>query len=200
MRDVKDCTSCSKPTDNQEFNCPPKMADGRHFTDYRPRCTFNSRSNYMVADPKSVNGFKTPPLNSYDLRQYMIENSEALMEMNREIAFQRNMCGPCTDRPSGSVYQGTMLPEQTMVTCDKNACSISLNDARGLGVGRQYNTNTKNGTSSFDARRQNAHPESCCASVFDDTQYYPVDGKIMDNYGRMAIPGGGKPLSGTSRT
>ena len=196
MIDVKDCTSCSKPSDNKEFNCPPRMADGRHFTDYRPRCTFNSRANYMIADPKHANGFKSPPLNSYDLRQYMIENSEALMGMNREMAFQRNMCGPCTETPS--VEHGTMLPEQTMVTCDKNACSISLNDPRGLGVGRQYNS--KGNTLSFDARRKKKNPESCCASVSDDAQYYPVDRIVADNYGRLAVPGGGKPLRGTSRT
>ena len=199
MTNVKDCTSCTKPSDNQEFNCPPKMSDGRHFTDYRPRCAMNSRSNYVIADPRHKHGYTSPPLNSYDFRQYMIEKGEQLMEMNREGAFQRNMCGPCMSNPTVDV--GTMLPEQTMITCDKNACSIGLNDATGLGVGRQYYTegNGKNSTS-FDARRQKKEPESCCARRSDDFQYYPMDGRVMDDYGRMAVPGGGKPVRGTSRT
>lgn len=201
MATVKDCMTCSKPSDNQEFNCPPKMSDGRHFTDYRPRCALNSRSNYMIADPKQKHGFTSPPLNSYDFRQYMIEKGEKLIEMNRESAFQRNMCGPCVSNPTVDV--GTMLPEQTVVTCNKSACSVGLNDAAGLGLGRQYYTEGKKKDKdgmSFDARRQKNEPESCCARRSDDLQYYPFDGKVMDDYGRVAVPGGGKPLRGTSRT
>lgn len=198
MMDVKDCTSCSKPTDNKEFNCPPRMSDGRHFTDYRPRCAFNSISNYIIKDPKGKNGFISPPLNSYDFRQYMMHNSEALMKMNREIAFTKNMCGPCVENPSVDI--GTMLPEQTQITCDQNACEITLNDAQGLGMGRQYFTRPPQDGATFDMRRQHKEPESCCANGSDDLQYFPVHGKVKDDYGRMAIPGGGKPLHGTSRT
>ncbi len=199
MTTIKDCTTCSKPSDNKEFNCPPKMADGRHFTDYRPRCALNSRANYALADPQSAHGYSMPPLNSYDFRQYMIEKGESLINMNREAAFQRNMCGPCYENPTANI--GTMLPEQTMVTCDKNACSISLNDPRGLGLGREYITEEEHiFPSTFDTRRQKKEPESCCASGKEDMMYYPVNGLVMDDYGRMAVPGGGKPLHGTSRT
>ena len=31
-------SKCSKTTNNKYFNCPPRMDDGRHFTDYRPNC------------------------------------------------------------------------------------------------------------------------------------------------------------------
>lgn len=195
---VKDCKLCTKPSDNQEFNCPPKMSDGRHFTDYRPRCALNSRSNYVINDPKEKHGFTSPPLNSYDFRQYMIEKGEMLIEMNRENAFQRNMCGPCMSDPTVDV--GTMLPEQTMITCNKNACTVGLNDPKGLGLGRQYDTEGDNHNNSFDARRQRKVPGSCCANRSDDIQYYPVNGKVMSDYGRLAVPGGGKPLQGTSRT
>ena len=33
---------CYKTTNNKYFNCPPRMSDGRHFTDYRPVCDVNN--------------------------------------------------------------------------------------------------------------------------------------------------------------
>ena len=39
--------SCHKTSDNKHFDCPPRMDDGRHFTDYRSNCHINNlvRSN-----------------------------------------------------------------------------------------------------------------------------------------------------------
>ena len=35
-------SDCFKTSDNKHFGCPPRMADGRHFTDYRPSCHINN--------------------------------------------------------------------------------------------------------------------------------------------------------------
>ena len=35
---------CKKTSNNKYFNCPPRMDDGRHFTDYRP----NDRVNNLI--------------------------------------------------------------------------------------------------------------------------------------------------------
>ena len=40
-------STCYKTSDNKFMDCPPRMADGRHFTDYRPNCHTN---NLLRAD------------------------------------------------------------------------------------------------------------------------------------------------------
>ena len=30
------------PSNNKYFDCPPRMSDGRNFTDYRPSCDVNN--------------------------------------------------------------------------------------------------------------------------------------------------------------
>lgn len=190
MKEVESCEVCTKPTDNKKFNCPPRMSDGRHFTNYLPRCS-NFRNAFMVEDDT---GFQFPPPNSYDFRQYLIHNGEKIMQTNREEAFQRNMCGPCSIDPS------TMLPEQTKITCDANSCKVSLNDSKGLGQGRVYQTDeAPQQSTSFDERRQAKIPKSCCTTPMDNANFYPLDGKIEDNYGRLTVPGGGKPLHVSDR-
>ena len=52
--------SCAnRTTDNKHFHCPPRMDDGRHFTDYRSNCHFNNlvRANNAV-------------MNSHDYRMF----------------------------------------------------------------------------------------------------------------------------------
>lgn len=197
MKQLDNCDSCTKPTNNAYFNCPPRMSDGRHFTNYQPKCS-NFRNIFMIEEDK---GFKYPPANSYDHRQYLIHNGEKLMELNREEAFQKNMCGPCSIDPS------TMLPEQTKIACNANSCKVELNDTRGLGQGRKYQTQNnkpdvkreKISNSSFEEKKQAHIPKSCCTSSLDDANYYPLDGKIEDDYGRLSIPSGGIPLRASDR-
>ncbi len=195
MMELESCDVCTKPTDNRKLNCPPRMADGRHFTDYRPRCALNSRSTYVIKDVRNKDPMdvKMPPNNSYDLRQYLIQNGEKLMHMNREEAFVRNMCGPCTINPS------TMLPEQTMVTCDKQICRTNLNDANGLGQGRNFFTQGQERGGALDPRRMKDDPKSCCVTPEDDYEFYPINATIEEDYGRLTMPSGGKPLRASDR-
>lgn len=97
---------------NEIFDCPPRMDDGRLFTSYYPRCFTNLERK-----------------NSYDYRQYMINNAIDIMEKNRHM----KSCGPCM-KPFNI---GTMLPEESIVKCDKNTCRVVINDPNGLGQGRQ---------------------------------------------------------------
>ena len=55
---------CHKTSNNKYFNCPPRMDDGRHFTDYRPSCHVNNlvRSNNAV-------------LNSHEYRMFLTHNA-----------------------------------------------------------------------------------------------------------------------------
>ena len=190
MQEVESCDVCERPTDSKHFNCPPRMSDGRHFTDYAPKCT-NFRNAFMIEDKNG--DYKFPPANSFDFRQYLIHNGEKIMDMNRENAFQRNMCGPCSIDPS------TMLPEQTKVVCNENTCKVTLNNSQGLGQGRLYETKGQK-PSVFDERRQAKIPKNCCTSMMDNNNFYPLDNKIKDEYGRIAIPSGGSPLHISDRT
>ena len=116
-------SSANRTTDNKHFHCPPRMDDGRHFTDFRSNCHFNNlvRANNAV-------------MNSHDYRMFLTNNARGLMELNRSYACQKNGCGP---RP-GKEQPSTMLPEQTMQICNNKSCNVEFVNKNGLGQGRKY--------------------------------------------------------------
>lgn len=185
---IDECKECVRTSDSKFFNCPPRMSDGRHFTDFRPRCVMNTVQNNT---------------NSYEHRQYLIHNAETLMNTMREQAYKENVCGPCVE----PFKQGTMLPEQSTVECNANFCKVSNANPAGLGQGRSYNGAgyTSPQEQAFLAKREaenrrlmQANP-NCCVPYSDDIQYYPLDGNVAEEFERFAVPGGGVPLTGTSR-
>lgn len=105
-------------------SCPMRMADGRTFTDYQPRCARNDGWQQLFGQQ----------LNSYDLRQYLISNADQLMQANRTVASCGAQCAPCKTPWN----KGTMLPESSMVKCNAQTCSIAAGDPFGLGQGRDY--------------------------------------------------------------
>jgi len=111
------------PSNNKYFDCPPRMHDGRNFTDYRPSCDVNNQ--YVV------NG---NVLTSYEYRMYLTKNAVNLMDQNRQNACDKNCCGPCM--PPYDI--GTMLPEKNLVKCNKSTCEMGLSYDTGLGTGRVY--------------------------------------------------------------
>lgn len=185
---LQSCDECTNTTNNRYFDCPPRMSDGRHFTDYRTNCHLNSKHVLDSYDNKSA-------FSSHDYRQYLIKNGEKLMDINRENVFKENKCGTCDNN--------TMLPPQTNIMCDDQKCKVVLNAKHGLGQGRQYESskfNVKMGENKQKEMSVKKPITSCCSTKFDDLQFYPMDGVIEEGYGRYASPGGGIPLSGTSRT
>ena len=98
-------------SNNKYFNCPPRMADGRHFTDYRPNCDLNQFSN----------------VTSNEYRNNLINNAESIMENNRKLIIKKLLC-KCVE----GYDVGTMLPEQTNVVCDAEKCQLMMNNADGL--------------------------------------------------------------------
>jgi len=172
------CSECERESDNKHFQCPPKMADGRAFTDYKTRCGVQSTLMHDKA------------MNSYELRQYLINNAEALMQQNRDYAEKVNACGPCMQ----PWHQGTMLPEQSMVRCNESTCSVSTNDPYGLGQGRDYGiTNDNQFLAKMQARddKMRTHTANGCTGYDDDLKYFPVTPVAEERY---AIPGGGAPF------
>ena len=100
-------SSCYKTSNNKYTNCPPRMDDGRHFTDYRPNCHVNNlvRANNAM-------------LNSHQYRMFLQHNGQKLMNLNRTYSCQKNCCGPCMN----PYNNGTMLQEQSRRSCNKENC------------------------------------------------------------------------------
>ena len=124
-------SECYKTSDNKYSDCPPRMSDGRHFTDYRP----SNQLELLVAADNSAH-------NSFQYRQFLQHNGKELMGMNRQVAVRNNGCSNCATAKQGveGFDNGTMLPEKYMQTCDANGCNVKLNFAGGVGTGRQYYT------------------------------------------------------------
>lgn len=186
-----DCDPCDSTSDNRSFNCPARMADGRHFTDYRPRCAQHFRD---VGDNEKF-------VTSFDRRQYLIHNAEEIMVMNAKRAQKLNACGPCV----APYNRGTMLPEQSIQKCDKRGCSFKLDEPQGLGLGRDYGElpEVTQARVSFLERkvaeqREMADSRRCCSKPVDDVAYYPLDGRMPER-SRLAVTGSGRPLDGGDR-
>lgn len=176
-------SACVKDSDNGAFLCPPRMSDGRHFTDYTPRCI---RHFALQSSDK--------PMNSYELRQFTIANAEKMMDKNRQDATKKNECGPCTN----PWFQGTMLPEQTVTKCDASTCKTVVNNPNGLGLGRDYGTPLDNEFISKMEAKNMGMKESTnkCTSSYDDLGYFPYSqefsGSLLPE--RLSVPSGGKPF------
>ena len=93
-------SSCYKASNNKYSKCPPRMDDGRHFTDYRPNTFINSSERYS-------NGIVT----GEDYREYLQNNAVKIMNSNSQESWKINGCGPCknlclgideTNRPGNS--------------------------------------------------------------------------------------------------
>ena len=91
------CTSKCNNTSNNKFpKCPPRMDDGRHFTNYQPNCYVNN----LLQENNGLH-------NSFQTRMFLTHNATQMMELNRKEACSKNCCGPC--QPPYDL--GTMMPE-----------------------------------------------------------------------------------------
>ena len=176
--------SCFKSSDNKNFQCPPRMADGRHFTDYRP-------SNFINDLIRADNNIS----NSLHYRVFLQQNANALMDKHRQVACQLNCCGPCDITKEG-FESGTMLPEQYKFVTDGRIGKMVLNDVNGLGTGRQYytfgrpNENCSNLPSAWPIDQG----INQCASPMDRFNYLG-DIQPTPTGMRQAVPGGGEVMS-----
>lgn len=118
--------SCCTDTNNK--TCPSKMADGRAFTDYRPRCHVNAELFNNLVKNNIIQS-------SYESRMYLQNNAEKIIDNDRDNAIQRLYpCAPCKRNFNDS---GTMLPEKYIVRCDATTCYRTEFDPNGLGDGRK---------------------------------------------------------------
>lgn len=180
--------ACTRASDNGAWGCPARMADGRLFTDYRPRCAIQLQ-------------FQGPMVGSYDYRQYLTQNGLALREAARDKARQAAQCGPC----KGPFEVSTMLPEADKFVCDKMSCQRVTASPGGLGTGRAYTTGGPSAweVAANDVRKRNAAQAgaqpNCCACG-QAPAYYPMRhssiAAMQQQDVRWAVPGAGAALSG----
>jgi len=184
-----ECKSCEKPSNNQYANCPPRMADGRMFTDYRPRCI----ANFSIPGMNEIPGNYDLP-NSFEYRQYLIKNASDIMQKNEQTSYALNSCAPCVN----PYMEGTMLAEQRIVSCDASTCKFSQKDPNGLGMGRDYGYPSSDAAkTAFLASKQaqqTYQPDNCCRTRADDLGVYGYnyDG-VDDMMVRPAVPSGAPP-------
>jgi hypothetical protein len=168
---------CYKTSNNKHFGCPPRMDDARHFTDYRPSCHINN----IIRTGNNV-------LNSFQYRNFLINNADELMNLNRDYACQKNCCGPCKE-PYHSI---NTLPEVNRVKCNSQNCELLAYDPNGLGQGRAYNDEEEK----CDNVGQPNVNTNGCAKPKDNMAYYSSQTDYKDNINRNAVPGGGTMMSG----
>ena len=172
-------SSCYKTSNNKYTNCPPRMDDGRHFTDYRPNCHVNNlvRANNAM-------------LNSHQYRMFLQHNGNKLMSLNRTYACQKNCCGPCNPK-------STMLPEQSIQQCNNRSCNTDFVNQNGLGIGRRYDTNSQE-CGNWPENMPVGQPSNCCADTNSLFNYYnQIDSKAQgDLISRNTVPSGGNAMGG----
>tara|TARA_B100001057_G_scaffold484891_1_gene563700 strand:- start:995 stop:1558 length:564 start_codon:yes stop_codon:yes gene_type:complete len=179
-------STCFKTSDNKHFGCPPRMADGRHFTDYRPNCHVND----LVKADNNIS-------NSFQFRQFLQQNGDALMDRNRQLACEKNCCGPCDNSFDG--FADTMLPEKYMFVTDGRIGKMVMHHPNGVGTGRKYFTFQQD-SDCKDLPNAWPNKKNNCISPLDNFAYLgnmtnePVSQE--ENCDRVAVPGGGDMLSG----
>lgn len=166
--------NCNRTTDNKHFDCPPRMADGRHFTDYRPECYVND----LIRADNGVN-------NNFQWRNFLTQNAEQLMDLNRQHACQKNCCGNC----ASPFNVGTMVPEVNKFVCNSGTCRLIQGDPNGLGTGRVYSNQGTECPNLPSAWPQNS-PDVCVPPKMAGN-YYPLDQGTYATIQRQAVPGGG---------
>lgn len=105
---------CDKTSNNKYFNCPPRMADGRQFTDYRPNCYVNNLLRY-----------NNRTMSSYEYRQFLINNGSELMKINNLYTTQKNSCEPCN---------APQIDNQTICAYNQSFGACGVNNPNGIGL------------------------------------------------------------------
>ena len=173
---------CKYASNNKYFHCPPRMADGRHFTDYRPNCDLQNETAVRK-------------MNSNEYRNWLSINASEIIKNNQNTAFMKNGCGPC--KTPFSI--GTMLPEQTKVVCEDNVCRWIVTDIDGLGQGRELSMEPNSTLDQqFSSIVKREDDPNCCGTPSEVFNYYgdlikPKNSEYLD---RTTAQDGGEAMHG----
>ena len=117
--------------ENNIKNCPLRMSDGRHFTNYEPRCIRNAYLNNLLTENKMTNS-------SYEQRLFLQNNYEKIVEAERKKVLEN--LSPCTPCKEGELLNETdsYLDNKHFVYCDKVSCSTQKTNQYGLGTTKSF--------------------------------------------------------------
>lgn len=162
--------NCYKVSNNKYADCPARMSDARHFTNYGPNC----ETELQLAASLNLK-------NAVEYKEWLTNNGTTLMNEYRKIACVRNCCNNC----GGGEYNGTMLPEKYIVKYDENGTySRVLNDPNGVGDGRQYYTDANKINCNVNPNNCNGFEKNICAkeNVSQMYEYSMLDGQRPARY------------------
>lgn len=103
-----------KVSNNKYPECPALMNDGRMFTDYRSSCYIN---NVLRVN----NGIR----NSYDYRQFLINNGSDLINTIRSYNIQKSSCNNCLEKP---------ISCKNICNVDRESVNCLLSNPNGFGT------------------------------------------------------------------
>jgi hypothetical protein len=117
------CCSGNYPTKQ----CPLRMSDGRSFTDYSPRCNFNTYINNKLAQNNMIKS-------SYEMRLYLQKNYDSFIEEERKKAIDNIY--PCGECGIGDLIndKNKELGNKYIINCDGVSCYKTLANPEGLGT------------------------------------------------------------------
>jgi hypothetical protein len=120
---------CSANYPNKK--CPLRMSDGRAFTNYEPRCNFNS---YVFGKLAENNMIKS----SYEMRLYLQQNYDSIVEADRRKAIDN--ITPCGECGVGDLIneKEKLLNSKYNVRCDGVSCYKTLVNPEGLGTNKFF--------------------------------------------------------------
>lgn len=121
---------CFNTSNNQDKNSPPRMSDGRNFTDYRD-------NNYISFHIQKNNNIK----NSYDYKQFLQRNADKIMKLNYEYACQKNCIKECPNEIT--------IPLKEEFQCNSNICRKKELNPKGMGISVNYGNKNLSGYPSF---------------------------------------------------
>ncbi len=176
-------STCYKTSDNKHFGCPPRVSDGRIFTDWRPECHVND----LIKADNNIS-------NSFQYRQFLQQNGETLMDRNRNLACTVACCLPCSETQEG--FESTALPEKYMFVSDGRIGKMVMNDPNGIGTGRKYYTFQQDQDCTALPNAWPGSKQNNCTGPLDNFAYLGMLADSMPNPERVSIPGGGSMLSG----
>ena len=106
--------TCNKTSNNKFFDCPARMDDGRHFTDYRS----SSSVDDMIRYSNNV-------MSNFEYRQFLINNGNNIMTINNNYTKDKVGCGSCD-------YVSVPFNTECDVNNVYSRCAIV--DSKGVGI------------------------------------------------------------------
>lgn len=105
---------CNRTTNNKYFDSPARMNDGRTFTDYRA----SSSVDDMIRYSNNV-------MSNYEYRQFLINNADEIMNVNREYTQSKVGTQRCDAVP---------VPFHTTCDINSNFSKCSVTNSNGIGL------------------------------------------------------------------